>query len=64
MANFLNAHLLTRVTEAVKFRSSEVVRTALEKLIKGLRQASLTRTYDDSDPSANRLVLLLRQLYV
>ncbi len=59
--NFLKACLLT---EAVKFRSSEHVRTALDRLIKGLQQASLRRSFHESGHSANRLVLALRQLYV
>ncbi len=59
--NFLKACLLT---EVVKFRSSEDVRTALDRLIKGLQQASLRRSFHESGHSANRLVLALRQLYV
>lgn len=59
--NFLKAFLLTK---EVKFRSSEDVRTALDRLIKGLQQASLCRFSHESGHSANRLVLPLRQLYV
>lgn len=59
--NFLKACLLA---EAVKFRSSEDVRTALDRLIKGLQQAFFCRSSHESGHSANRLVLPLRQLYV